>query len=180
MGGIRKLTLLADFPSTDIVYNSTTDEWACCYTDYNPTRDCTRPGTEAFQAPPLLSLTQAPSYISMPTVPTTPTSQPVTSSLSKSGGLNSGAKAGIGMGVAIAGLSIITAMFLLLLRRRKKGMSAKSTTSIGGVQKSAQGRLSPEAEYFAPLPLVTGAEADRPQELPLVTEAGADRPQELH
>ena len=52
LGESRIEYLAGRWPYSDVVYNSTTMLWACCFNPIENIVDCTNPGNETFQAPP--------------------------------------------------------------------------------------------------------------------------------
>ncbi|KAL8796316.1 MAG: hypothetical protein Q9182_007390 [Xanthomendoza sp. 2 TL-2023] len=97
----------AAYGTQDIVFNSKTGLWACCYG--SGVQDCAHPIDITFQAPPpndLKGTFQAPF----------PGEEPGYSSLSEA------AKAGIGVGATLAALVLTAILYILLrwVRRRKQ------------------------------------------------------------
>src|SRR5450432_924332 len=127
---------------TDIVYNATSNRWACC----GATRDgphCDVPTNEVFQAraPSAMTNTAIVQSTGIPdnsppatsTSTTTPASSATTTttptpsaSQSTDSGLPSGTKIGIGIGIAIGVVALITLIGILLFfrRRHKKRLEA--------------------------------------------------------
>ena len=50
--GLTFFFLAERWPYPDVVYNSTTMLWACCFNPIENILDCTKPGNETFQGPP--------------------------------------------------------------------------------------------------------------------------------
>ncbi|KAE9367551.1 hypothetical protein N431DRAFT_547976 [Stipitochalara longipes BDJ] len=129
-------------PRADIIYNSATQLWSCCGTESDGvTVNCNDPTTLIFSDPAPTSLSTtfsvgstavtsiASSTSSVTTASTSPSSvttpsgspsQTDTGSPQPSSGLSTGAKAGIGVGVAIVGLVVLVGGIFVFYRRRKR------------------------------------------------------------
>ena len=156
------LTYVANHDTQHIVYNATSEVWACCYG--SGSLDCALPSNnETFDAPapelltPLLdkqgslsttvsslvvtslvapSLTASPSAFSG--ITTSPpqassTACPSGGSCTSNAGLTTAAKAGFGVGASIFGIAILLTILLLIVRRsRRRGSDADEGTAPEG------------------------------------------------
>ena len=135
--GSRLLRRKAGDAETWIQYNNTEGLWHCCGSN-----GCTGiPTSETFQAVapsqwsalPSTSMTQSSSTIS---TTTTPSSSPSPSSTGNEG-LSTGAKAGIGVTAAIAGVAIILALVFLGLWRKARSRHQRMSYEMAGQQQQA-------------------------------------------
>ena len=155
------LTYSANHKTQHIVYDATSETWACCYGSGN--LNCAVPSNnETFEAPapeqltPLLDMQGSPSTAvsslvvtslvtsslaaSSSTFPSTVNRIPQTSSTAcphggsctSNAGLVMTAKAGIGVGGAILGVAILVTIFLFIARRsRRRKSDADKATTAG-------------------------------------------------
>ena len=127
----------------DIVYNSTTNLWACCYGSGE--LDCSDPSDETFEAPSpeqlasmassapsstqtssassptslaLTSLTSSSAVTSSPQI--TSISYPTSDTGTPNTGLSTGAKAGISIAAAIRRLLVIAILLICIQRSRQR------------------------------------------------------------
>ncbi|KAN0095614.1 hypothetical protein V8E51_016325 [Hyaloscypha variabilis] len=133
-------------PRADIVYNNQTQLWSCCGTESdNSTVNCNDPTTQVFEDPAPTALTatfsvgstavtSAAASTSSSSIVTTSSSSSTSSATTSSGspaqtgtgaaqpssGLSTGAKAGIGVGVAIVGIAVLAGVIFALYRRRRE------------------------------------------------------------
>ncbi|KAI9815960.1 MAG: hypothetical protein M1827_001952 [Pycnora praestabilis] len=176
--------------SPDIVYNSDTQLWACCNTpEYG--LNCANPSNETFYAPDpeqlyattttthVSSMTSTSSASSTSTGPpsssllsTTASSNTIASSSTTasssvaSSGLTTGAKAGIGVGVAIGALALLVGVLYFIRRSRRYKAVAGAESRESHPLELDQGnptKVELDAREFAQLP-----------------DLGAGRAQELH
>lgn len=136
-----------DNPTSDIIYNSTTSLWACCYGSGN--LDCSVPSLDTFEAPSPQQLladyaSSLPSSSSSKSSPTLPASYSAPISFASSRpttcpsgtaclprtlvGLSTGAKAGIGIAAAVLGISLAILAFSIL---RRKGHNSNNKDKVG-------------------------------------------------
>lgn len=156
------LTYAANHDTQHIVYNATSEMWACCYG--SGSLDCAVPSNnETFVAPapelltPLLDKQGSPSTTvsslvvtslvtpsltaSTSAFPGTTTGTPQASSTvcpsggscTSNAGLTTAAKAGFGVGASIFGVAILVMILLLLVRRsRSRRSDADEATTLEG------------------------------------------------
>ncbi|KAL8866449.1 MAG: hypothetical protein Q9174_006297, partial [Haloplaca sp. 1 TL-2023] len=152
----------------DIVYDQSTGLWACCYSDDYV--DCKVPTDYTFQAPApedlrrlvsssstsssaaatsasVISPSSLPSTSSASLPPLTAEPSPVASNDNNS--LGSGAKAGIGVGVALAVLLLIAALFFVWRRRRRQKSSGGVTEKPASALQGVPGKTLPVQEVDA-------------------------------
>ena len=126
----------------DVVYNSNTNLWACCGTNVA----CNNPTNETFLAPPpqqLLAAALSQSATNAAAASSHPATTVISTSISSAtvtltstavgdhtSSLNEGAKAGIGVGAALAGLIIIALLaWVTLLRKRLRNLGPAQYTA---------------------------------------------------
>lgn len=125
-------------PTSDVVFNGTTQIWACCSPLGNGGGDCAHPSNLTFSAQPLWSFYLNAHAVNTPGAPQASQASG-TGSVSSSGptvtvtsaashtGLSTGSEAGIGVGFAIAGIIILACLFWILkLSRRIRLLQNKS------------------------------------------------------
>ena len=157
------LTYAANHNTQHIVYDATSEVWACCYG--SGSLNCAVPSSnETFKAPapelltPLLDKQDSPSttvsslvvtslvtpYLTAsPAIPpgtiisppqASSTACPSGGSCTSNAGLTMAAKAGSGIGASIVGVAIIVTVLLLMARRsRRRRSDTEATTAEGGV-----------------------------------------------
>ncbi|KAL9114889.1 MAG: hypothetical protein Q9227_001132 [Pyrenula ochraceoflavens] len=141
---------IVDQTLPDVVYNEDTKLWACCGIDSSGNVKCPNPSDETFNAPSPEDIqsyylagsgaigASSPTSTSSMSSTTSATSTSATSSTSSatsstaassasasptpaaSSGLSSGAKAGIGVGVALGVLGVLFIVFAIFSRQRRK------------------------------------------------------------
>ena len=155
------LTYAANHDTQHIVYNATSEMWACCYG--SGSLNCAVPSSnETFKAPapelltPLLDKQGSPSTAVSSLVITTLGTQSITASSSmlpgtvtslpqpsstacssgescpSNAGLTTAVEAGSGIGASIFGIAILVTMLLLIIRRsRRRRSDADEATTAG-------------------------------------------------